>query len=114
MAVGEVVEGNVGSASHKLDYTYIGNIVNVAARLEHATRRYSVPLLLTDKVNELLEGSRSSDLVIPKTKLIGSVEMHNMEEKVEVYCPVELADSEFGSCKQKILEWKEKYLNQLL
>lgn len=51
MAHGTVIEGNMGSAV-KMDYTIIGDAVNVAARLEGLTRQLEHALVLSDTVKQ--------------------------------------------------------------
>mmetsp|Transcript_7346 Transcript_7346/g.9166 ORF Transcript_7346/g.9166 Transcript_7346/m.9166 type:complete len:915 (+) Transcript_7346:148-2892(+) len=50
---GWAIEGAVGS-QHKVDATYLSPHVNMAARMETASRQYGTPILLTEAVHELL------------------------------------------------------------
>lgn len=45
---GEMVVGNMGVEGRKMDYTVIGDHVNLAARLESLTREYALPILLSE------------------------------------------------------------------
>lgn len=45
---GECVVGNVGS-DQKKNYSILGDVVNVAARLEEATKTYGVPIILGER-----------------------------------------------------------------
>ncbi len=48
-----VIAGNIGSPS-RLNYTVLGDGVNLAARLEGLTRRYNVPIVIGETTRELV------------------------------------------------------------
>jgi adenylate cyclase len=54
LSTGDVVAGNVGSAKH-MDYTVIGDTVNLSARLESATKTYGVRLLISGQTRAALQ-----------------------------------------------------------
>ncbi len=45
---GTVIVGNMGAEGKKMDYTVIGDPVNLAARVESLTRKYDYPLIITE------------------------------------------------------------------
>ncbi len=59
---GEVLIGNIGLPGKKMDYTAIGNHVNIAARVEKLTREYHSRILITDGtyagISQLVESGR--------------------------------------------------------
>jgi adenylate cyclase len=45
---GEVIIGNIGATGKKMDYTVIGDHVNLAARVEKLTREYNAKIIVTE------------------------------------------------------------------
>ena len=65
-----VVSGNIGSKK-RMDYTIIGDGVNLAARLESACKQYGAHILISEFTYKALRGtyfSRELDLVVVKGK----------------------------------------------
>ena len=74
---GEMVSGNIGSSSLKrLDYTVIGDTVNIAARLEFAAQENQI-LISEECYQQVKEAFQC--------KKIGDIQLKNKKEMITVY-----------------------------
>ncbi|HEY6839420.1 MAG TPA: adenylate/guanylate cyclase domain-containing protein, partial [Geobacteraceae bacterium] len=58
---GEVIVGNIGAEGKKMDYTVIGDHVNLGARVESLTRHYEDSLLVTEFTMERLRSTIAAE-----------------------------------------------------
>jgi adenylate cyclase len=104
---GEVLVGNIGAEGKKMDYTVIGDPVNIGARVETLTRKFSANILITvlpmNEIQELVKTNRIGHVSI---KGVGKVMVKGKEEPIKVYEVKSLDASEesvISECKEKTI-----------
>ena len=83
---GEMVVGNMGAEGKKMDYTVIGDNVNLGARLEGLTRQYNNHIIISEFTYEKVK-----DIV--RVNELGSVTVKGKQKPVVIYDLVGLKDN---------------------
>jgi len=83
---GEVVVGNIGAEGKKMDYTLIGDNVNIAARVEKLTRTYNAKILITENtLNCLRDVLKDGRFGHCEFKSKHAVKVKGKEKPIELY-----------------------------
>jgi adenylate cyclase len=96
---GEAVAGNIGS-SKKLEYTVIGDTVNIAARVESKTKELGIDILVTQSVYELVKDEI-------RLEHQGFFLLKGQTEPLSLYSVIDLADGTGGLYQEVCSDFAE-------
>ncbi|MBF0590488.1 MAG: adenylate/guanylate cyclase domain-containing protein [Nitrospirae bacterium] len=110
---GEVLVGNIGAEGMQMDYTIIGDDVNLGSRIEALTRKYKTHMLISEFTVQLLrEGIANNTIKGISLRGIERVVVKGKKKPVTIYevtsldpqSPSTLTEPE----EDRIVEYKEK------
>lgn len=102
---GEVIVGNIGAEGKKMDYTVIGDNVNLGARVEGLTRKYDADIIITEFTLEKLRPLVGKDKPW-KVRILG-LDQVAVKGKVEPVCIYGIKALKEGD-EPEIIECEEK------
>ncbi|MBF0344498.1 MAG: adenylate/guanylate cyclase domain-containing protein [Nitrospirae bacterium] len=110
---GEVLVGNIGAEGKQMDYTIIGDDVNLGSRIEALTRKYKTHLLISEFTVQLLrEGIVNNTIKGLSIRGIEKVVVKGKKKPVTIYEGTSI-DPESPSiltepADERVVEYKEK------
>ncbi|MCX8022651.1 MAG: adenylate/guanylate cyclase domain-containing protein [Syntrophorhabdaceae bacterium] len=92
---GEVIVGNIGAEGKKMDYTVIGDNVNLGARVEGLTRKYDADIIITEStLNALRKPISEGRLKGIKFEGLDMVAVKGKAKPVAIYKVEPIGDGE--------------------
>lgn len=83
---GEALIGNIGAQGKKMDYTVIGDHVNLAARVEKLTRQYGSRILITENTLKAIEPAiKKGSVGHLELKEVACVQVKGREEEIRLF-----------------------------
>jgi len=106
--VGWAIEGAIGS-DFKIDASYLSPNVNLASRLEAATKQFGVPLLISGELYEIL-----SDRCQTYMRIIDVVTVKGSSLPMELYtCDIDTSDLAIEKPEKKAVGMQEKKMRKV-
>jgi|GEM_PF-2712705 len=87
IATGVAIAGNIGG-HERMEYSVIGDIVNIASRLESLTKEFKTPIIINEETKLQIENEI-------RVKGLGSVAVRGKAQELELYCVDMLCTEEY-------------------
>jgi len=102
---GEAIVGNIGAEGKKMDYTVIGDNVNLGARVEGLTRKYNANIIITESTFEKIRDKiKDGTIWHVRVRGLDKVAVKGKSKPVEIYEVTELGKDQ----PSEIIELEEK------